>query len=57
MVINPYVVVQQVISTVGESVTGAFGQLDEYLESVKVLPVLEKPPQKSDFMTAEWEEV
>ena len=47
----------QAIHTVGEALTGAFRQLDEYLEGVKFLPVLEAPAEQSNMLSSEWNEV
>jgi hypothetical protein len=47
----------KVIHKMGTTINSVFKQLDEFLESVSVLPKLEQPEKRAEELTLEWEEV
>jgi len=49
--------IQQVIHKMGTTINSVFKQLDEFLESVSVLPKLEQPEKRAEELTLEWEEI
>ncbi|GAX78356.1 hypothetical protein CEUSTIGMA_g5798.t1 [Chlamydomonas eustigma] len=54
---TPNGAIPQVTFKMGTAINSVFKQMDEFLESVSVLPKLEQPEKKAEELTEEWEEI